>query len=94
MTGVKPTHVIADRAYDTDGILGFVRAQGAIPVIPPRSSRKTQREYDQELYKERNLVERAFNRLKQWRRVATRYDRRRLYFLATLHLAAAVTWGT
>jgi transposase len=93
LTGTEATHVIADKAYDTDGILSFVHAQGAVAVVPPRSSRKVQREYDKELYKERNLIERAFNRLKCWRRIATRYDRRSLYYLASLHLAAAVTWS-
>ena len=85
--------MIADKGYDSDKVLSFIQSQGAIPVIPPRSSRKNPREYDKELYKERNLIERAFNRLKQWRRVATRYDRRSLYFLAGLQLAAAVTWS-
>ena len=93
LTGAEATHVIADKAYDTDGILGSVHAQGAVAVVPPRSSRKVQREYDKELYKERNLIERAFNRLKCWRRTATRYDRRSIYYLAFLHLAAAVTWS-
>jgi transposase len=94
LNGTKATHVIADKGYDSDRVLGFVRAQGATAVIPPKSNRKVQREYDRELYKQRNLIERAFNRLKGWRRVATRYDRRSLYFLSTLHLAAAVTWST
>lgn len=94
LSGIKATHVIADRGYDTDGVLGFIHEQGAVPVIPPTSRRKVQRAYDRELYKERNLIERAFNRLKCWRRIATRYDRRSLYFLAALHLAAAVTWST
>lgn len=94
LTGIAATHVIADKGYDSDKILDFVRGQGAVAVIPPRSNRKTQREYDRGLYKQRNLIERAFNRLKHWRRIATRYDRRSLYFLAVLHLAAAVTWST
>jgi len=94
LSGLRATHVIADKGYDADGVLGFVRGEGAIAVIPPTSRRKAQREYDKDLYKQRNLIERAFNRLKQWRRVATRYDRRSLYFLSTLHLAAAVTWST
>lgn len=93
LDGVEATHVIADKAYDTDGILGFVQQQGAIAVIPPTSRRKVQREYNRELYRERNLIERAFNRLKCWRRIATRYDRRSIYLLAFLHLAAAVTWS-
>ena len=85
--------MIADKGYDSDKILGFIRWQGAIAVIPPKSNRKILREYDRELYKQRNLVERAFNKLKHWRRIATRYDRRSLYFLGTLHLASAVIWS-
>ncbi len=94
LTGTEATHVVADKGYDSDGILEFVQGHGAVAVIPPRSNRKTQREYDRELYKQRNLIERAFNKLKHWRRIATRYDRRSLYFLAVLYLAAAVTWST
>lgn len=94
LTGIKLTHVIADKGYDADRVLDFISAQGATAVIPPTSNRKVQREYDRELYKERNLIERAVNRLKIWRRIATRYDRRTIYFLATLHLAAAMTWST
>lgn len=94
LSGVRATHVIADKGYDADGVLGFVRGQGAVAVIPPTSSRKVRREYDRALYKQRNLIERAINRLKQWRRIATRYDRRSLHYLSALHLAAAVTWST
>ncbi len=93
LTGVEATHVIADKGYDSDEILGFIHSQGAIAVIPPKSNRKDPQEYDREVYKRRNLIERAFNRLKHWRRIATRYDRRSLYFLAALHLAAAVIWS-
>jgi transposase len=93
LTGVEATHVIADKGYDSNKILGFIRSQGATAVIPPKSNRKNPQEYDRELYKQRNLIERAFNKLKHWRRIATRYDRRSLYFLAALHLAAAVTWS-
>ena len=93
LTGIKATHVIADKGYDANGVLGFIRSQGATAVIPPKSNRKLQREYDRELYKQRNVIERTFNRLKSWRRIATRYDRRSLYYLAFLHLAAAVTWS-
>ena len=93
LTGIKATHGIADKGYDSDKILDFIRWQGAIPVIPPKSNRKIPREYNWELYKQRNLVERAFNKLKHWRRIATRYDRRSLYFLAALHLVSAVIWG-
>ena len=94
LNGLKATHVIADKGYDSDRVLSFVRTLGAIAVIPPTANRKTRREYDKDLYKQRNRIERAFNKLKHWRRIATRYDRRSLYFLATLHLASAVTWST
>ena len=58
-----------------------------------KSNRRDPWEYDRELYRERNLIERAFNKLKQWRRIATRYDRKSLYFLSALHLVASVIWG-
>ena len=93
LTGVQADYVIADKGYDSDQILRFIEEQGAIAVIPPRSNRKTPREYDRELYKQRNLIERAFNKLKHWRRIATRYDRKSIYFLASLHLASAITWS-
>ncbi len=64
LAGTRANHVIADKGSDSDSILDFVRGQGATAVIPPRSNRKTQRGYDRELYKQRNLIERAFNRLK------------------------------
>ena len=94
LTGIKAGHVIADKGYDSNEILNFIQRQGATAVIPPKSNRRVPRAYDREVYKERNLIERAFNKLKHWRRIATRYDRRSLYFLATLQLAAAITWGT
>ena len=93
LTGIETTHVIADKGCDSNEILSYIHPLGAIPVIPPKSNRKVQREYDRQLYRERNLIERSFNRLKSWRRIATRYDRRSFYFLATLHLAAAITWS-
>ena len=89
----KATHGIADKGYDSDKILDFIHSQGAIAVISPKSNRKSPRAHDRELYIQRNLIERAFNKLKHWRRIATRYERRSLYFLATLHLAAVVIWG-
>ena len=62
-------------------------------VIPPKRNRKEPWEYDRELYRQRNLIERAFNKLKHWRRIATRYDRRSIYFLSALYLVSAVIWG-
>jgi transposase len=93
LTGIKAEGVIGDKGYDGDQILNFIQQQGAVAVIPPRSNRKAPREYDRELYKRRNLIERTFNKLKHWRRIATRYDRKSIYFLSALYLASAVTWS-
>ena len=93
LTGIETGAVIADKGYESNRLLAFIRDQGAEAVIPPKSNRRDPWEYDRELYRERNLIERAFNKLKQWRRIATRYDRRSLYFLSALHLVASVIWG-
>ena len=61
-------------------------------VIPPKRNRKTQRSYDAHLYKERNLIERFFNKLKQFRRVATRYDKLLVNFMGFVKLAAIAIW--
>ncbi|MCH7944952.1 MAG: IS5 family transposase [Armatimonadetes bacterium] len=87
LTGIKATRVIADKVLD------FIHGQGTAVVIPPKSNRRVVRTYDKDVYKQRNLIERAFNKLKNWRRIATRYDRRSLYFMAALYLASAVTWS-
>lgn len=84
--------VIADKAYDTDGIRSFVTARGAWANIPPRSTRKGTFAFSRWVYRQRNLVERFFNRLKQMRGLATRYDRRPDNFLAAIKLAAVRIW--
>ncbi len=63
---------IADKAYDADGLIDTLKARNIQPVIPPRRNRKVQRFYDRQMYKERNLVERFLNKLKQFRGIATR----------------------
>jgi len=93
LDGLKSEYVLADKGYDSNEIVNAVIESGAIPVIPPRSSRNIQRSYDKEIYKERNLIERSFNKLKHWRRIATRYDRKAAHFMAFIHLAAAVIWS-
>src|SRR5690606_27170406 len=65
--------LLADKGYDTDAILGQALLQGMEPVIPPKKNRKVQREYDEDLYKLRHLVENTFLHLKRWRGIATRY---------------------
>jgi putative transposase len=69
-----------------------IAERGAQIVIPPKRNRKVQRAYDVELYKERNLIERFFNKLKQFRRVATRYDKLLVNFMGFVKLAAIAIW--
>jgi transposase len=83
-----PTYVIADKAYDADAFLQAARNIGAIPVIPPKKNRTHQRPYDGDIYKERNRPERLFNKLKHFRRIATRYDKYAATFLAFVKLAS------
>ncbi|XHO06916.1 IS5 family transposase ISNGR9 (plasmid) [Ralstonia syzygii] len=81
--------IIADKGYDSDAFVQAVRTTGAKVVIPPRSNRKTQRRYSRALYRTRNLVERFFNRIKQFRRVSTRYDKLAGSYLVFASLACA-----
>ena len=85
----KPSHVLADKGYDTDVILEHVATLGAAAVIPPKRNRKQQREYDKTLYKQRNRIERCFSRLKHFRRFATRYEKNKTNFHALVALACA-----
>ena len=78
-----------DRGYDSDAIRAQLSKDGIEPVIPPKSNRKVHLSYDRDVYKERNRVERFFNKLKQFRRMATRYDKLQKTFCAALHLVAA-----
>ncbi len=80
--------VLADKGYDSKKLVDYIEGRGAQAVIPPRSNLKDQREYDRHLYKERNLVERFINRIKQFRRVATRYEKTARNFLAFVQVAA------
>ena len=84
--------LIADRAYDTNAIRDFAADRGAWANIPPRSIRKDALSFSRWVYRQRNLVERFFNRIKHFRGLATRYDRRPDNFLAALKLAAIRIW--
>ena len=84
--------VVADKGYDSDAFVGIIAATGAEAVNPPRCNRLKPRTYDKARYKARNLVERFFNRLKQFRRLATRYDKLAHRFNAFLNLACAYIW--
>lgn len=83
---------IADLGYDSDAFREQIRHGGSTPVIPGRSNRIVPIEIDTHLYKERNAVERYFCRMKQWRRLATRYDKTLLMFTAALTLAHIWSW--
>jgi transposase len=88
LAGVPIEVVIGDKGYDSKKLVRAIRARGAEAVIPSRSNRKEQRAYDAERYKDRNLAERFWNKVKQYRRVATRYDKTARNFLAFVHVAA------
>ena len=90
--GLSIQAVIADKAYDADAFLTRIAAQGAAAVIPPLAHRTEQRSYDRHLYKDRNLVERFFNRIKQFRRIATRYEKLVRNYFSMLNLVCAYLW--
>ena len=92
LEGVDSKAVIADKAYDSNAIRGAVKAARMKAVIPSNRSRKKPIRHDKVLYRERNRIERCFNKLKHFRRLATRYDRRATHFLAFLCLAASILW--
>jgi len=92
---------LADKAYDADErvlkLLSDAGVEAVIPPksnrkVPPKSNRKEQREYDTEQYKARHLIENFFGKLKQYRAIATRYDKTARNFLGAIHLAASVIW--
>ena len=85
--------VIADQGYDADQrVLQPLAQAGKTAVIPPKANRRTQRDYDKDLYQARHLIENFFCQLKQFRAIATRYDKTARNFLAAIHLAAAISW--
>lgn len=85
--------LLADKAYDADErVLDLLQKAGKTAIIPPKRNRKEQRDYDKELYKARHLIENFFCKLKQYRAIATRYDKTACNFLAAVYLAAAVVW--
>ena len=94
LQGEQAEYVIADRGYDADFIVNYIRKINAIPVIPPKSNRIIQREYNKNIYKDRNRIERFFGRLKQFRRIATRFEKIQLNFEALIYLACIFLWLT
>ena len=87
-----PRKLIADRAYDAKRLRDWLAERGCQPVIPPNPTRKNPHTYDPVAYKARNLIERMFCRLKDFRRIAMRYDKRIDTFMSAIFIAAALTW--
>ncbi len=81
IAGIETEGVLADKGYDSDANRAAIRGRGAEPCIPPRRNRKEPVAYDRHLYRERNVAERFFARVKQYRRVATRYDKKAANYL-------------
>jgi transposase len=94
LDGQAADAVRADKAYDSNALRELIAGMGATAVIPSNRSRKIAIPHDAILYKQRNRIERCFNRLKHFRRFATRYDRRTIHFAAFATLAACLIWMT
>jgi transposase len=93
LDGLPPARaLIADRGYDAKAIIEFVRQRGGEAHIPTQRDRKVQRSVDPSLYRQRNLIERFFCKLKHFRRVATRFDKLARNFLAAVLLASTRLW--
>jgi transposase len=90
--GHRPKRVLADRAYDATSLRQELAQRRIKAVIPPNPTRKHPHRYNKTAYKGRNVIERMFCRLKDFRRIATRYDKRADIYLSTILLAAALTW--
>ena len=87
-----PQRLIADRAYDAKAFRNWLQERGCQAVIPPNPTRKHPHAYDRAAYKQRNVIERMFCRLKDFRRIATRYDKRADTFLSAVFIAAILIW--
>lgn len=85
--------LLADKGYDADErVIKKLTTEGKTAVIPPKKNRKEQREYDKHLYQAIHLIENFFARLKQYRAIATRYDKRKINFFGGIYLVAIVVW--
>lgn len=84
--------LVADKGYDSQALREWLAERGTQAVIPPRRNRKIQYDYDKAIYRQRNVVERLFCRIEDWRRIATRFDRNIKNFMAAMAIAATVIW--
>ncbi|WP_422821999.1 IS5 family transposase [Vreelandella subglaciescola] len=92
LDGFSPQAVLGDKGYDSTALRDLIQAVGAEPVIPPKKNRLAHIEVDWHCYKDRNLVERFFQKIKQFRRLATRYERLARNYQSLLCLVSAVIW--
>lgn len=92
ISGLSAKYFIADKAYDVDRILEELNRREFVPVIPPKRNRRYQRPYDRHVYKERHLIECFFCKIKEFRRVATRYEKLEKTFLAMVTIASCLIW--
>ena len=90
--GLSFDKLLADKGYDSDRFRASIARQGAEAVIPSTRSRSQAIPYDKHIYQERNLVERFFNKIKHYRRIATRYEKTVVSFAAMLFLVGAIIW--
>ena len=90
--GFQAEAVLGDKAYDSDSFIEHIEQKEMEAVIPPRSCRKTQRQYDTHRYKERHLVECFVNKIKHYRRIFSRFDKLAKRYLAFLHFVAMIIW--
>ncbi len=88
----EPDAVIADKGYDTDELIETIEERGIEAVIPPRSNRREQREYDRHLYRERHLIECFINKIKHYRRVFSRFEKLSKNYLGFLSFVSALVW--
>ena len=84
--------LLMDRAYESNATRALAASNGHEPIVPPKKNRKNPWEYDKEKYKKRNVVERLFRRLKEFRKVCTRYDKTDVMFLAYIQFAFTAIW--
>ena len=91
LEGLRAKHVLADAAYDSDAIRALIRRMKARACIKPNPTRVRKKRYDRQRYKHRNVIERFFRRIKQCRRIATRYEKKAANFAGFIWLAAGIT---
>lgn len=92
LSGFSKSFILADKGYDSNAIINQIKSQNSIPVIPPKSNRKIQRFYDHHIYKERSLIENFFYKLKNFRRIASRFDMSKAAYTGFLNFASILLW--